>query len=210
MGRYQDWCSARDKVGALVIHHNDKRSLCARVWKLIWKYVGCITISECVDKNSSSNIHGVVDLLSIKSRANKFKLNESKCKELNICFSKTNRNFNPVRVNNVSMEWVENTKLIGVTISSNLKWNAHVSSIVRKISSRLYFLRQLRRASIANKDLLLFYITYIRPITKYTCQLFHNSRPKYLSDDLERLQKRAMRVVFGPGLNYAETLKDVG
>ena len=67
----------------------------------------------------------------------KFQSNESKYKELNICFFKTNKNFNPVRVNNVNIVRVENTKLVGVTKSSDLKWNAYVSSVVRKVSSRI-------------------------------------------------------------------------
>ena len=34
-----------------------------------------------------------------------------------------------------------------VNISSDLKWNVHVSELVRKVSPRLHFLRQLKRGS---------------------------------------------------------------
>ena len=53
------------------------------------------------------------------------------------------------------------------------------------MSTRLYFLKQLKRAGLATKDLLLFYLTFVRPVTEYACQVFHNSLTKYLSDDLE-------------------------
>jgi len=55
------------------------------------------------------------------------------------------------------------------------------------------------------KDLLLFYITYIRPVTEYACQVFHNFLLKYLCEDPERLLKRALRIMY-PGRSYSEAL----
>ena len=71
----------------------------------------------------------------------------------------------------------------------------------KKVSSRLYFLRQLKRAKLPSNDLLLFYVTCIRPVAEYACEVFHDSLPKYLSDDLEKLQKRACRIIL-PGHSY--------
>ena len=80
-----------------------------------------------------------------------------------------------------------------------LKGNAHL------YFCRLYFLRQLKRSNIATKDLLSFYLVCVRPITEYACQVFHNALPQYLSEDLERLQTRALRIIF-PGLSFKEAL----
>ena len=57
-----------------------------------------------------------------------------------------------------------------------------------KVSTCLYFLRQLKRAKVPLKDLLLFNITCIRPVAEYACEVFHDAIPKYLSDDLEKLK----------------------
>ena len=76
---------------------------------------------------------------------------------------------------------VKRAKLLGFNISSDLKWNFHVSEIVRKVSSSLYLLRQLKRANADASDLLLFYTTCIRPVTKHCCQPFHYSLSNYLS-----------------------------
>ena len=46
---------------------------------------------------------------------------------------------------------------------------------VKKVTSRLYFLKQLKRANIPIKDLLIFYLTCIRPVTEYACPAFHNA-----------------------------------
>ncbi len=108
-------------------------------------------------------------------------------------------------INGKPIDSVPHVKLLGRNISNDLKWNIHVDEIVRKVSTRLYFLRQLKRANVPIKELLLFYVTCLRPITEYACQVFHNGLPLYLVDDLERLQKRALRTIY-PSLTYREAL----
>jgi hypothetical protein len=65
----------------------------------------------------------------------------------------------------------------------------------KKVASRLYLFRQLKRAQLPAKDLFLFNITCIRPIVEYACQVFHTGLPQYLYDDLETLQKRPLCVI---------------
>ena len=100
-------------------------------------------------------------------------------------------------------------KSLGLTITNNLKWNSHVKNICKKVSTGLYFLRQLKRAKVPPKDLLLFYITCIRPVVEYACEVFHDSLPKYLSDELEKLQKRACRIIL-PEHRYNDALEQLG
>ena len=83
--------------------------------------------------------------------------------------------------------------------------NVHILEMVKKASSRLYFLWQLKQAEINKKDLLTFYFTCVRPVTEYACAVFHNSPPLYLSEDSEKLQKRAVRIIY-PTLSYREAL----
>ena len=46
------------------------------------------------------------------------------------------------------LEVVDSAKLLGVTITSNSTWNLHVAEVIKKISKRLYFLLQLKRAHV--------------------------------------------------------------
>ena len=96
-------------------------------------------------------------------------------------------------------------KLLGLNISGDLKWNVHVSELVRKVSTRLYFLRWLKKWHVVTRELLLFYITCIRSILEYGSPVFHRAIPSYLSKHLERLQKRAMNFIY-PELSYAKAL----
>ena len=94
-------------------------------------------------------------------------------------------------------------------ISRDLKWNNHILEIVKKVSKRLYFLRQLKRAKTQPKDLLTFYLTCVRPVMEYACPVYNDSLPIHLKEDLEKLQKRALRIIY-PELSHAEALFDAG
>ena len=105
------------------------------------------------------------------------------------------------------MEVVTSVKLLGLTISNNLKWNVHIKNVIKKGASRLYLLRQLKRAKGDLEQLLCFYTTCIRPVSEYACQVVHNGLPEYLSDELEKIQRRVLRIIF-PDLGYQEALKE--
>ena len=140
-----------------------------------------------------------VDTVSIKSANNGMQLKESKCKEPRINFSTGVFSFDPIIINNKDIEVVHSVKLLGLTITDNLKWNNHIESVC-KISTRLYFLRQLKRAKLPPKD-----VTCVRPVAEYACEVFHDSLPKYLSDDLERMQRRACKIIL-PEHGYKDSL----
>ena len=107
----------------------------------LWKYVDDTTIAECVDKKEDSRIQSDVEELIAKSNQNKFQLNESKCKELRISFAKSAADFAPIVINGKAIEVVSTVKLLGLNISSDLRWNCHVAEISKKVASRLYFLK---------------------------------------------------------------------
>ena len=56
-------------------------------------------------------------------------------------------------------------------------------------------------------DLLSFYTTYIRPVAEYACPVFYTALPQYLSDQLERVQKRALRIRSTNDLSYRQALE---
>ena len=116
----------------------------------IWKYVDDTTIAEPVANNQASMIQDSVNELVAMSDENKFELNESKCKEIRISFAKTKADFAPIIINEKAIEVVSSVKLLGLNISDDLKWKCHVSEISRKALARLYYLKQLMKASVCN------------------------------------------------------------
>ena len=113
--------------------------------------------------------------------------------------------FTPITIQNQSIEFVTDAKLLGLNISNNLTWNKHITELVKKASKRIYFFIQLKRANIPIQELITFYIICIRSVIDNAVPVFHYSLPKYLPKELERVQKRAFGIIY-PHLKYEETL----
>jgi len=96
-----------------------------------------------------------------------------------------------------------------MTLRSDLRWNSHVHNVISKCSKRLHLLTQLKRAGVAKKDILQFYKSCIRSVLEYASIVFHHSLPKYLSDDIERIQRRALSIIY-PDLDYRDALTESG
>ena len=126
-----------------------------------------------------------MDDLSRQASIDGFQLNEAKCKELRIGFTNNNHDFEPPVLNGKPLELVASAKLLGKIISHDLKWNMYTSELSRKCSSRLYFLRQLKRSGVAPSELVLCYVACISPVLEYASPVFHLSPPNYISEDLE-------------------------
>ena len=90
-----------------------------------------------------------------------------------------------------------------------MSWNDHIDKVLKKASKCLYFLVQLKRAKLPSNDLVLLYTTCINSILSYAVPVFYYALPKYLQNDLERVQKRALSIIF-PGLAYNKALEVTG
>jgi len=66
-----------------------------------------------------------------------------------------------------TVERVTTYKLLGVHNDSALSWSTHIEHIIKKATTRLYFLKQLKRAGLPNSHLLHLYITVIKPVLEY-------------------------------------------
>ena len=93
----------------------------------------------------------------------------------------------PLSFSGANLESVSVHKHLGLTFSSDLKWNNHVDDINARADKRLCQLEALR-FKLNRKTLEIVYISYIRPIVEYSDVAFDN-----ISDGdntrLKRIQK---------------------
>ena len=128
---------------------------------------------------SVNKLYAVGKMNLLQSRADGFQLNESKCKEVRISFTKSENTLEPVTINNMNIEVVPSAKLLGVMISNDLKWNVHAEMICKKVAVGLYFLRQLKHAKVTTNDLLSFYTTCIYTPSCRVCMHVQSFKPLY-------------------------------
>jgi hypothetical protein len=96
----------------------------------LWKYVDDSSLVENVAKKEPSYMQKYADEFSSKAQADGFQLNETKCKELRFNFSSHPAQFEPIIINNKKIEVVRSAKVLGMKISSDLKWNAHIQDVL--------------------------------------------------------------------------------
>ena len=156
------------------------------------KFVDDTSLWEIISNNSPSQLPANIISCSEWSSVNNMKLNVSKTKELRVCFSKLIPSFASITIRGQEVDVVSEAKLLGVVLSDDLKWNRHIDYICKKAVKGLYALRLLKRNALPSHILISTYCTHIRPIVEYACQVWHYGLPQYLSDQVEKIQKRAL------------------
>ena len=104
--------------------------------------VPLLTLQKIMD-GDISHIQDSVNEIQSWTRRNHAELNEEKCKELRIDFTRkvsSNNAFLPISINNKSIDIVDHAKVLGVILSNDLKWNKHIASVVSKASKRLHLI----------------------------------------------------------------------
>ena len=170
------------------------------------KFVDDTSALEIVPRYSPSLMPLVVNDISAFASQRGMKLNHKKCKQMLINFLQY-KAFDEIQifVDGNPVETVSSFKLLGVWISKDLSWNTHVDMILKKANSRLYALRLLKKAGLQSSDIVQIYISFIRSGIEYASPVL-SSIPKSLSDLLESVQKRALKIAY-PALSYEESLQ---
>ena len=124
---------------------------------------------------------------------------------MRICFKKETPDIPPITINDIQIEQVHSTQLLGVTISQDLTWQLYIDDITTKASQRLYFVILLKRGGIEPHHLVKIYTTIIHSVIDYACQVWHISLSIRHTNQLESIQKRAMRIIFY-GMRYNDAI----
>jgi len=93
----------------------------------------------------------------------------------------------------IQLSYVEKLKkLLGVTISNTLCWDAHINQLIKTCNSYLFLLSRIK-VFLSRRNRILFYKSYILPYLDFCCIIWGNWSST-LEDKLVKFQKRAARV----------------
>ena len=126
------------------------------------------------------------------------KVNSEKTKV--VLFNKSTKyDFMPkIHVNpNENVEVVDKIKLLGVIISSDMKWHKHVSYICKKGYANLWALRRLKKLGASSDILLDLYQKQVRSVMEYAVPVWGTNLTEEDNVELERVQKVALAIIFG-------------
>ena len=137
-------------------------------------------------------------------------LNTNKTKERLVYFGREDLDIPRITINGDVIERVSCAKLLGCHIMSNLSWEDHIANLVSKASRRLHLLRELKRAGLSSKDLL---ISATSPSFDQKLSMLVKSGQLVTaltseqSHAVETIQRRAMQII-SPHKTYEEALRE--
>ena len=172
----------------------------------IYKYVDDTTIAVAYKPGETPPIQEILQRVSEWTKVNNMKINPKKCAVLNYKFNEKPVTLPPLSIDDSQLCLVNSVSLLGAKLSDDLKWTLNTENILTKCSAKLYMLSRLKAFNVSRNDLVKIWTTFIRPIAEYVAPLWHSSITIMERTKIERLQKRALRIIMGteyPGYDNA-------
>ena len=98
-------------------------------------------------------------------------------------------------INGISLKRVNSSKCLGVEIDEFLTWDAHISSVSKKVSSGIGVIKKIK-PFVPSSNLISVYQSIVEPYLDY-CSVVWDDISDQLTDKLQILQNRAARVITG-------------
>ena len=133
------------------------------------------------------------DLAKITTWAKKWKVEFNAGKSKDMIFSKEqpNQNF-PLLFQNAIIERVSKHKHLGVTLTSSLSWDMHVTNIIKQVNMKLSMIYKVRELN--RKTLDIMYKMHVRSCIDYCLPVYGPSLSNTQVNKLDQLQYRAARM----------------
>ena len=152
-----------------------------------------------------------LDKIEEWTKSQKMKLNADKSSFMIFNFSKNYQFKTRLELEDIHLEQVNESRLLGLVLRDDLSWVSNTQSITKRANARMIILRNLYSFDIPVEDLLQLYILYIRSLVEQSAVVWHSSITKGEQKDLERIQKVALRLILKDSYeNYDSALKLTG
>ena len=113
-----------------------------------------------------------------------------------------------VKLDENELEVVEETKLLGIILRNDLKWQSNTKNILAKCYTRMWLLRNLQKYGATEAQMIEVYIQQIRSVAEMACPVWNSGLTLQEVTALERIQRTAMAVIRGENhTNYREALE---
>ena len=103
------------------------------------------------------------------------------------------KDFHPrFNLGNTEIDLVDETRLLGVVVRSDLSWSSNTDYMVERVNRKLWFLRRLKKLGANQDDLKDMYVKQIWSILEITVTVWHSSLVGEDRLKIERVQKSAL------------------
>ena len=144
------------------------------------------------------DLQEMINIVAEWSQNNSLTLNISKCHVMYISANLGNKLPSrdlPIMLNGQALSIVRQLTILGVTITSDLSWNAHTNNVCAKVNGRLAVLRRCGRHLNANMRLRLFN-AFVKPVLLYCLPVWDNCSARRVTT-LDKALLRSARYITG-------------
>ena len=96
-----------------------------------------------------------------------------------------------------NLEVIMETKLVGVIISDDLKWQKNTDYICQRARTKLWTLRRLKKLNFDLFHILDVYTKEVRSLLELAVPVWHSGLTRLQSAQIERVQKTAFHIILG-------------
>ena len=113
-------------------------------------------------------------------------------------------------INDKPIEVINSTRLLGTIITNDLKWDENTANIVKKANARMELLRKVASFGTNMEELKNIYFLFVRSLLEQSATVWHSSITQENKDDLERVQRSAVKIIMGERYNgYQKALAEL-
>ena len=106
---------------------------------------------------------------------------------------------------------ISETKLVGVILSDDLKWQKNTDYICQKARKKIWLLRRMKSLNLSTEQIVDVYQKEVRSIVEMAVPVWHSSLTKKQSAAIERIQKVAFRIILDSKyISYTHALRALG
>lgn len=153
---------------------------------------------------------GYLDDINNWTEQNLMQLNQKKTKQIVFNFNRGKQFTTEIHLKQDPLEIVNEVKLLGVIISNDLKWHKNTSYLTKKANRKMRMLHIAAKFTRNKEHLKHIYKTFIRSNLEFSSTVWHSSLSVADRQDLERIQKAAVKVILGKEyVDYSQALSDL-
>ena len=169
------------------------------------------TLGDSLILNSSKSLlQSRLNELSLSAKYHSMKLNLKKTKIITFNFTRKHSFIPNLLLEGTQLDVVQNTKLLGLTVTNDGRFDMNTKIMVSKGNSRLWFLRRLKLLGASKDTLITMYKLFCRSILEYCAPVWAGSLSKSSIQNIERVQKSAFKIILGAKYkSYEDSLKEV-
>lgn len=107
--------------------------------------------------------------------------------------------------NGTTIQSGESLKLLGFVFNEGADMSGQFENIKRKFRARFWSLVHLRKSGIVGFELYKMYCVFVRSVIETNCVVYHSMLTRFQSNEIEKMQKRVLRLCFGFNTHYADS-----